>query len=318
MSSTGASLDREIVAARPPKNTVDPWQPYAFLVEPERTPAGQVEDVATIFLTNRECPFRCVYCDLWKNTTDQRVPIGAIPAQIDYALERLPAAKHVKLYNSGNFFDVHAIPPEDYGAIADRTRRFATVIVENHPKLCGDRCLEFRDLLNGDLEVALGLETANPQILASLNKQMTVDDYQRAAAFLCHRGIRVRTFIMLKLPGMTESEGIEWALRSVDVALAAGSECCSIIPTRTGNGTLDRLAAAGLFSPPALSSLESFFEAALDIARGRGRVFVDLWDAGGPGGCSRCRQPRRDRLSSMNLLQARLPPIRCTCTPVTQ
>ena len=102
--------DREIVSRRPAKNTLDPYRPWAMFVEPERTAAGVVEDVATVFLTNRECPFRCLMCDLWKNTLDDRVPTGAIPVQIRYAIEMLPPAKHIKLYNSGNFFDAQAIP----------------------------------------------------------------------------------------------------------------------------------------------------------------------------------------------------------------
>ena len=94
--------------------------------------------MATLFLTNRECPFRCLMCDLWKHTLEETVPVGAIPAQIDFALERLPPAKHIKLYNSGNFFDPQAIPREDYAEIARRVRSFDTLIVENHPRLCGD------------------------------------------------------------------------------------------------------------------------------------------------------------------------------------
>ena len=62
---------RELLAARGPKNKVDPRRPYAFLVEQELSAAGEMEDVATIFLTNKECPFSCVYCDLWKNTTER-------------------------------------------------------------------------------------------------------------------------------------------------------------------------------------------------------------------------------------------------------
>ena len=86
----------EILAARGPRNAVDPRRPYAFLVEREFAACGRVEEVATIFLTNRECPFRCLMCDLWKNTTPERVPAGAIPEQIDYALSRLPPAQHIK------------------------------------------------------------------------------------------------------------------------------------------------------------------------------------------------------------------------------
>src|SRR5258708_1062515 len=103
--------DSRIVSLRPPKNTVDPFKPYAFLVEPERTREGSVEDTAVVFLSNRECPFRCLMCDLWKNTTDHRVPDGAVSGQIDYALARLPHVRRIKLYNAGNFFDAPAIPP---------------------------------------------------------------------------------------------------------------------------------------------------------------------------------------------------------------
>ena len=179
----------QILTARGPRNSVDPRRPYAFLVESEHAASGRVEDVATIFLTNRECPFRCLMCDLWKNTTEQRVPVGAIPEQIDYALSRLPPAKHIKLYNSGNFFDRQAIPPEDYEAIADRVRGFETVIVENHPRLLGDDCLRFRDLIAGELEVAIGLETAHPQVLQRLNKQMTLEDFEQAVRRLSTNGI---------------------------------------------------------------------------------------------------------------------------------
>src|SRR5712692_3931595 len=97
--------DLWILSQRGAKNRLDPWQPHAYLVEPERSGAGELVDVATLFLTNRECPYRCLMCDLWKNTLDERVPAGAIPAQIRFASEHLPPARWIKLYNSGSFFD---------------------------------------------------------------------------------------------------------------------------------------------------------------------------------------------------------------------
>ena len=305
--------DREILAARPVKNAVDPHRPYAFHVEPERSADARVEDVATIFLTNRECPFRCLMCDLWMNTTDDRVPEGAIPRQIEFALSQLPAARHVKLYNSGNFFDAQAIPPADYRAIAERVASFKSVIVENHPKLCTDRCLQFRDLLEADLEIAIGLETVYPDVLSRLNKQMTLDDFHSAVDYLRQNDIAVRAFILLKPPFLSEDEGVQWALRSIEWAFSIGIDCCAVIPTRVGNGIMQRLEQDGLFSSPSLASMEQVLEAGIRLASGR--VFMDLWDAQRFYNCPDCGPQRTDRMRRMNLSQKVLPTVRCDCDP---
>jgi len=110
--------DGWILSQRGRKNPNDPLRPVSWLVEEERTASGSVESVAVIFLTNRECPYYCLMCDLWKNTTDFPVPAGSIPSQIEWALEHMPLCRHVKLYNSGSFFDEQAIHPGDYARIA--------------------------------------------------------------------------------------------------------------------------------------------------------------------------------------------------------
>ncbi len=305
--------DAAILAARPAKHPVDPRRPYAFLSEPEHTADGTVEQVATVFLTNRECPFRCLMCDLWQHTLDAPIAPGLIPRQINYVLARLPPTRHVKLYNSGNFFDRKAIPPDDYPAIAQRLQGFRTVIVENHPRLCDDACPDFRARLDGGLEVALGLETAHPDVLDRLNKRMTVDDYRRAVAYLRGHDIAVRTFILLRPPFLSEAEGVAWAIRSMEVAFESGSGCCSIVPTRGGNGVMEQLARQGHFAPPSLTSLETVLAAGLRL--GQGRVFVDLWDVERFFDCQECGPPRRDRLHRMNLTQRIEPSIVCSCHP---
>ena len=304
--------DRDILDARPERNSLNIDRPYEFLAERERSADGLVEDVATIFLTNRECPFRCLMCDLWKNTTVESVPIGAIPRQIDYALQRLPRAQHVKLYNSGNFFDGKAIPKDDWPAIVERVRGFKSVIVENHPKLSGDGCFEFRDMLAAhdvELEIALGLETVHPKVLPRLNKQMTVDDFSQAAIRLRSDGIRLRTFILLRPPFLTEEEGIEWAMRSIEFAFEAGVSCCSVVPTRAGNGIMEQLETDGLFESPQLASMEIIQERGL--ALGVGRVFMDTWDAQKFATCSECAKSRIQRIAEMNLSQQIAPRISC-------
>jgi radical SAM enzyme (TIGR01210 family) len=291
----------EIRAARSAKASVDPWRPYAYLVEPEYAANGCVEDVATIFLTNRECPWTCVFCDLWRHTLDESTPPGAVPAQIEWALSQLPPAQHVKLYNSGNFFDPQAVPPGDFGAIAHLVRDFRTVIVENHPRLTDDRVLRFRELLTGRLEVALGLETVHPEILPRLNKQMTVADYERAARWLRDHDCDVRTFILIRPPGLTNEDGVEWATRSMEKAFAAGAQCCSLIPTRGGNGAMEQLAAAGWYEPPSFEAMYRAFRKGLELAAGR--VFLDLWNVEPFWPCVRCGPQKTAVLHSMNLTQ---------------
>ncbi len=279
---TLTELDREILARRPQKHSVDPNRPYAFLVESERQASDRIEDVAVVFLTNRECPYRCLMCDLWKNTTDEPVPVGAIPQQIDYALERLPPAAHLKLYNAGSFFDPLAISPQDYPAIIERVRTFDSLIVENHPNLLGSRLDTFHGSLQQAapeirFEVALGLETCHPESLQRLNKRMTLANFEEGCRFLRDRGIAIRVFVLLRAPGLNEADGLAWAQRSVEYAFDRGADVVSIIPTRVGNGMLDHLQQQGSVGEPSLSSMEAIL--AWGIQLGQGRVLIDLWDA---------------------------------------
>lgn len=290
--------DDWIVARRPPRNRLSPDRPYAWLVEPEPSADGGVVDVATLFLTNRECPFRCLMCDLWKNTLEDSVAAGQIPEQIRWALAQLPPAQHLKLYNSGNFFDPGAIPPDDYAAIAELAAPFTRVIVECHPRLIGRRCREFRALLAGELEVAMGLETVHPEVLPRLNKQMTLDDFARAAGDLRNDAIAVRAFILVRPPFLSDAEGLEWACRSLDFAFSVGVECCSLIPTRAGNGAMDELARQEWFAPPSVESLEQALEYGLKLRAGR--VLLDLWDLEHDPATSPARLAR---LRRMNLSQ---------------
>jgi radical SAM enzyme (TIGR01210 family) len=303
--------DKWIVSCRGNKNTVDPQKPYAWLVEKERTSSGALEDVATIFLTNRECPFHCLMCDLWKNTTDQSSPEGTIPHQIEWALNQLPETRHLKLYNSGSFFDKGAIPEKDYQKIAALINNFETVIVESHPRFINESCLRFRDMIKSDLQIAIGLETVNPEILGKLNKRMTLTDFAGSVSFLLKHDIFTRTFILLRPPFLSESEGIFWAERSLDFAFGVGVECCIIIPVRAGNGALDQLQNKGHFEQPDVRSLENVMEYGIELQAGR--VFADVWDLKLFATCNKCIDDRIYRLNAMNHSQKYIRQIKCSC-----
>lgn len=304
--------NRSVKKMRPEKELADPNRPYLWLNEEEIQADGALQSVNTIFLTNRECPFKCTMCDLWRHTLDEPTPDGAIPEQIRFALDRLPAAEVIKLYNSGNFFDGKAIPRKDYQAIADLLSGYEHVIVENHPKLIGEFIPQFRDLLNGTFEIAMGLESIHPVVMPKLNKQITRESYRRASQFLVSNGIDVRAFILLNPPFLTDpEENMDWCIKTVEFAFDCGASACSVIPTRDGNGIMEKLLEDGVYVPPTLSAFEKVFDRAIGL--GRGRVFADLWDLEKFSDCDDCFQNRKARMHRMNLSQAPERPIKCSC-----
>ena len=303
-----------ILAQRPPRPVAsDPNAPHGVFLEKERLASGAVVDSGVVLLTNRECPWRCLMCDLWKHTTSDSVPEGAIPRQVEFAVRTwadsgtLPV--QVKLYNSGSFFDPAAIPPADYAPVARQIAFARQVVVESHPLLIGDRARVLRDLLPGSLEVALGLETAHPEVLEKLNKKFDLAQFARAAEFLAAERIALRAFILVHPPFMNEAEGAEWVVKSAEFAFACGATAVTLIPTRAGNGAMERLLASGEFVPPTLAMLEAAQRAAL--ALDRGRVFADTWALEPFSTCPHCFAARRERLETVNRTQRNLPPISC-------
>ncbi len=302
----------------------DPWRYQGLIIEDERTTDGGRARIATVLLTGRECPWRCAMCDLWTYTTVSDTPPGAITAQVTAARravrdESIPVIG-MKLYNAGSFFDPRAVPEADYDGVAGALAGLSHVIVESHPALVGppvDRLLAALDRHRGpgeqpaQLEVAMGLETAHPVALDRLNKRFTLERFEEAARALDDRGVALRVFLLISPPFISSHEQDAWLLHSVDAAFSCGASVVSLVPTRPGNGAIDRLAEAGWFSAPGLEEIERSFALALTHAQGRGRVFVDLWDLERFTQCRHCAATRRDRLQTMNLEQLVLP--QCPC-----
>ncbi|MFN9371982.1 MAG: radical SAM protein [Planctomycetaceae bacterium] len=296
-------------------------RPAAAFVEHEPVAGKGTTTVATLFLVNRECPFECVYCDLWRHTTPESGPPGSIPGQIRRGLADLPSAREIKLYNSGNFFDPRAIPLADHPAIARLCAGFERVIVENHPRLCGERCGEFLARLQGEsrqlerspqeirLEVALGLETVDPRSWPRLNKQMTPDDFREAARRLRGEGIDVRAFVMLQPPFVPPADAVASAIETVEFAWDSGARLVAVIPTRATTRTVRQWQAAGTFAEPRIGQLEQLLEVLLP--RARGLLTVDTWDLERFCDCTACRGSRQARLQAINLAQRLLPGVAC-------
>lgn len=325
-----ASSERDefVLSRRPPRPSHDPWRHQGVIVEAERTAAGTVERVATVFLTGRECPWKCVMCDLWKYTTVTGTPPGAIPKQILDALAEIRSSASIdeqpstiKLYNAGSFFDPRAVPESDYGAIARSLCGTDRVIVECHPSLVGARVEAFMAALKDAadwsgsrvprVEVALGLETVHPVALERLNKKFALATFVEAAARLRSRSVDIRIFLLVSPPFVPTHEQDAWLTRAIEFSLSCDATAISLIPTRGGNGAMEMIEAGGLFTSPTLADLERSLERALATAiagNHHTRIFADLWNIDALPACPHCRQTRIDRIARMNLTQS-IPPL---------
>jgi archaeosine synthase beta-subunit len=316
-----AARDGFILDRRGPRSEHDPWRYQGLVLEDEVTDRQAVARTATVFLTGKECAWRCVMCDLWQGTTTSDTPAGAIPGQIAAARNALEkrgeTVTQMKLYNASNFFDPRAVPDDDCEAIAAALEGLDRVVVESHPALIGNRVDRFLHALSRQqsarparLEVAMGLETANPDALERLNKGLTLEQFYAAAKALRSRDVDVRVFLLIAPPFIPAREQDRWLTESVDRAFSCGATVVSLIPTRAGNGAMEALANQGLYRAPDLADVERSHELALTRAQ-RGRVFVDLWDLQRFSRCSNCLDDRLLRLRTMNLEQRCRPHVAC-------
>lgn len=285
------------------KAIIDPFRPVAAFAEQELGPDGTLQRSATILIANRECPFRCIYCDLWKHTLDEPTPEGAVPRQIDVAFEELGSTDfdQVKLYNAGNWFDGKAIPETDYQAIADRLRSFKRVIIENHPKLCDERVLRFRDMLDAQLEIAIGVETIDDSIMHRLDKSMSVADADRAMRFLREADVAIRAFLLFP-PPFQINDIVSPALEAIDWCFERGVSSSVLIPLRVADGAMPQLVESRNARMPTLEEIESAVERyrVATAAQSPGRLFVDLWDAEASFGSADNAAARIERLRRFN------------------
>lgn len=152
---------------------------------------------------------------------------------------------HLKIFNSGSFFDEKDVPK-------DLREKIIDLVINNNVKLLSvenriDLILEEIDIMQStierlketQLEIGLGLETSNDMIRKDcINKLITMDQYITATNLLKEKKIRVKTYVLLKPPFISEREAIIDVLETVKQAVGYGTDVISINPVNIQKGTL--------------------------------------------------------------------------------
>ena len=176
--------------------------PARHLFELDRYPlyASNGERMVTV-LSSRGCPYNCSYCfkGIVGRTYRQRSPEKVI-AELRYLIDTFG-------YRYFYFID------DLFTLNRKRLKALTTQIIEQGLDIRW-QCLARVDLVSrqgldrmyqaGCREIHFGIESGNPEILASLGKRITMEQVRRAVGWAAEVGIAAKGYFMLGLPGDTE------------------------------------------------------------------------------------------------------------------
>jgi hypothetical protein len=232
----------------------------------------------------------CLMCGYNQAASGTGIGPEQLMRQLDVALARYEGEEMVKIYTSGSFLDEREIPSDVRRRILDSFSSCRRLLFETRPEFVTEDSLA--SLPVEKLEIALGLESSSDVVLQRcISKGFRVTDYQRAVGLIRAKGARVRTYLLLKPPYLTEGQALMDTKNSVRFA-ANLSDDISVNPVNVQRDTVvEALFRRGDYRPPWLWSLVEVLKEGASL-RGP-RVFSSPSGAGTPRGahnCGKCDQ----------------------------
>jgi radical SAM enzyme (TIGR01210 family) len=293
-----ASVARELARERRPPPGTPPTarEPVNMWSEAEALGPERVRAFVAILRT-RGCYWAdvkgCSMCGYAKDTLGRSATAAELAHQLERVLARYRDEPYVKFYTSGSFLDDREVDPATREAIVRAFRgRARRLLFETLPEFVQEGTVgPLRDAFGGELEISLGLESTQPEVLSRLiNKGSPPSEYLAAADRVRQYGARPKAYLLLKPPYLTEAESVEDVVTSVGIA-AERFDAISVNPVHIQNGTVvEWLFRRGRYRPPWLWSLVDAMRAGA-ARRGSTRL-VTFPTAGGlprgPHNCGTC------------------------------
>jgi radical SAM enzyme (TIGR01210 family) len=167
--------------------------------------------------------------------------------------------------------------------------RFKRLLVESRPEFVTEDRVKPLLSRGVELEIAFGLESANDAVLEeTINKGNTALENREGALRAHSYGARVKSYLLLKPPFLTEAEAIEDSVAGAAYA-AEFSDTISVNPMNIHKGTLvERLFYEGAYRPPWLWSVVEVMRRGIPATGGRARLMSAPTGASTSRGASNC------------------------------
>ncbi|MBD3192213.1 MAG: TIGR01210 family radical SAM protein [Candidatus Heimdallarchaeota archaeon] len=229
----------------------EPDQPIAAWIEKDRLIEG-VGDSLVIIMNSTTCEWAkgpgggCSMCG-YSNETSDTLSATNLIAQVRHALDKFSSKSFqaIKIFNSGSFLNAAEVPIKAQNTIMERIAKIPAVselILETRPEFVTQETLQrLKEFLGKEkaLELGIGLESSNDLIrIHNINKGFTFDDFLRAVKIALDLEVRVKSYLLLKPPFLTEKEAIDDIIKSAIDSIKIGARSISINPMNIQNGTL--------------------------------------------------------------------------------
>lgn len=265
---------------------LDPRRPVAVWTGKDLLGERTV-DSFTVILRTVGCRWnRCTMCGY----ASEGAPATAedLLAQFSSVLQRISSSiKVMKIYTSGSFLDQREVPESVRDKVLDHLseRGIERLVIESRPEhITPERvsaCLS-----RVETEFAIGLETSSDLIREEvIRKGFTFQDFVQASKVVHEQGGRVKAYLLLKAPHLSEKQALKDAISSARAARSYADVLSLNLCNIQRRTYVERLWERGEYRPPWLWS-------ALEVIKSvEGPIICDPVGAGtrrGPHNCGEC------------------------------
>ena len=225
--------------------------------------------VIPIFIPEKACPYRCIYCNQFAIAGQQHVPsIAEAKQTIDQHLATIPAEAEKRIaFFGGSFTGMPIDEQTEYLAMVQpylQARVVSGIQLSTRPDYISQEILDNLKRY-GVSVIELGAQSLDDDILKRAGRGHTVQQVREAARLITDNGFQLGLQMMIGLPGDTK----EKALHTAKLIQEFGASCTRIYPTLVVEDTLlAKLYRAGKYQPLTL-------EQAVDWTKDLYRFFTE-------------------------------------------
>jgi radical SAM enzyme (TIGR01210 family) len=280
-------------------------------------------DAFVIILRTKGCSWArqsgCSMCGYFNDSLWTHVAAEDLIKQYTFAMQSYRGEPVVKLFTSGSFLDTSEMPiAVQHHIINDLSDKVQKISFESRPAYVTKKRLDTlsKDTTNIDVELGIGLETANDTVrMHAINKGFTFDDYLNAAHLIKEHGMLLKTYVLIKPIFLTEQASIQDAIGTV-TAIKAITDTVSFNPCNVQRNTMtEYLWKRHAYRPPWLWSVLDVLEKSSHLSQ-QVRLQCDVAGGGSKRGahnCGKCDTQVLAAIKEFSLTQDTAPLLSLNC-----